>query len=164
MSAFRWSWAFVSSLVLFMPVGLSAQVQQQAVQAEYRVDALVAHTAGVEAGLGLSVPAGLYMRWGLVGGVGAGAHGAEGRTDFIARFNLDPFRQSRWAPYAGGGISGRYRTERDGGARGYLLVYLGLEGPLALGSTSGFVPAFELGLGGGARFGVVLRRGINGRR
>jgi hypothetical protein len=134
------------------------------VQTEYRLDALVAHTTGVEAGLGVSVPAGLYMRWGLVGGVGAGAHGAEGRTDLVARFSLDPFRQSRWAPYAGAGISGRYRGERDGGSRGYLLVYLGLEGPLPLGRTAGLVPAVEVGLGGGARIGVIVRRGINARR
>jgi hypothetical protein len=164
MSAARWRWAFFLSLVVILPYGLSAQVQQQALQTEYRIDALVARTAGVEAGLGLSVPAGLYMRWGVVGGVGAGAHGAEGRTDFVARFSLDPFRQSRWALYAGGGVSGRYRSERDGGSRAYLLLYLGLEGPLPLGRTSGFVPAFELGLGGGARFGVIVRRGINARR
>jgi len=163
MSRSRWRWA-LWSVVVILPVCLSAQVQQQPLQTEYRVDGLVARTAGVEAGLGISVPAGLYMRWGLVGGFGAGAHGSEGRTDFVARFSLDPFRQSGWAPYAGGGISGRYRPERDGGSRGFLLIYLGLEGPLALGRTSGFVPAFELGLGGGVRFGVIVRRGINGRR
>jgi hypothetical protein len=77
---------------------------------------------------------------------------------------MDPFRQSRWAPYAGAGLSGRYRSERDGGPRAYLLVFLGVEGPLALGALEGWVPAFELGLGGGARVGVILRRGINARR
>jgi len=44
------------------------------------------------------------------------------------------------------------------------MIFLGVEGPLPLGRTSGIVPAFELGLGGGARVGVVLRRGINARR
>jgi hypothetical protein len=143
---------------------LEAQVRQQPLQTEYRLDALVARTTGIEAGLGFSVPAGIYMRSGLVAGIGAGAHGAEGRTDLVARFSLDPFRQSRWAPYAGGGISGRYRSERDGGSKAYLLVFLGVEGPLPLGRTDAIVPAFELGLGGGARFAVVLRRGINARR
>ena len=33
-----------------------------------------------------------------------------------------------------------------------------------LGEMSGWVPAFELGLGGGARVGIVLRQGINARR
>ena len=142
----------------------NAQLPQQPLQAEGRLDGLFARTTGIEAGVGLSVPVGLYVRTGLVGALGAGSHGVEGRTDFITRFSLDPFRQSRWAPYAGGGISGRFRSEEDGGSHAYLLIYLGLEGALPIGRTSGWVPAFEVGLGGGARAGVILRRGINGRR
>lgn len=161
------------SLLLRLTLGLTVIVPsaarsqglpQQPVQVEGRVDALVARTAGVEAGLGLSVPSGIYMRTGLVGGIGAGRHGVEGRTDLISRFSLDPFRQSQWAPYGGAGVSGRYRSKLDGGSHAYLMVFLGVEGPLARGATSGIVPAFELGLGGGARFAVILRRGINARR
>jgi len=152
------------TLLLLLPSVDNAQLPQQPLQTEARLDAIVAHTAGVEAGLGLTVPAGIYVRSGLVAGLGAGRHGVEGRTDLISRFSLDPFRQSRWAPYGGGGISGRYRSKRDGSSRAYLLIFLGVEGPLSLGRTSGIVPAFELGLGGGARVGVVLRRGINARR
>ena len=151
-------------LTLLVPAATLSQTPQQALQVEGRVDAIVARTAGVEAGLGLSVPSGIYMRTGLVAGIGAGRHGVEGRTDLISRFTLDPFRQSRWAPYAGAGVSGRYRTKLDGGSHAYLMIFLGVEGPLALGATSGIVPAFELGLGGGARFGVILRRGVNARR
>lgn len=145
------------------PAALS-QIPRQPVQMEGRLDAIVAHTAGIEAGVGVSVPAGIYVRSGFVAGIGAGRHGVEGRTDLFARFSLDPFRQSRWAPYGGAGVSGRYRSQLDGGSRAYLLVFLGVEGPLPLGRTSGIVPAFELGLGGGARVGVILRRGINARR
>jgi len=152
------------TLLLLLPSVDNAQLPQQPLQTEARLDAIVAHTAGVEAGLGLTVPAGIYVRSGLVAGLGAGRHRVEGRTDLISRFSLDPFRQSRWAPYGGGGISGRYRSKRDGSSRAYLLIFLGVEGPLSLGRTSGIVPAFELGLGGGARVGVVLRRGINARR
>lgn len=141
-----------------------AQTPEQAVQTEWRVDGIFARTGGVEAGLGVSVPTGIYVRNGIVGGVGVGRHGAEGRTDLVSRFSLDPFRQSRWSLYGGGGISGRYRTKDDGGARAFLLVFVGLEGPLPLGHTSGWVPAFEVGFGGGARVGVILRRGINARR
>jgi hypothetical protein len=151
-------------VLLFGAIRVSAQIPRQPIQTEFRLDALVARTAGGEAAIGVSVPAGLYVRTGLVAGAGVGRHGAEGRTDLFSRFSLDPFRQSRWAPYAGGGISGRYRDARDGGSRAYLLVFLGVEGPLPLGRTSGIVPAFEIGLGGGARFSVILRRGINGRR
>lgn len=141
-----------------------AQPPLQKLQSEVRVDAIFARTAGVEAAYGLSVPAGIYVRWGLVGGIGAGRHGVEGRTDLISRFSFDPFRQSRWAPYAGAGLSGRYRSQLDGGSRAYILVFLGVEGPLPLGETSGWVPALEVGLGGGARVGLILRRGINARR
>jgi hypothetical protein len=146
------------------PAAAHSQVPQQPVQVEGRVDAIVARTTGVEAGLGLSVPSGIYMRTGLVAGIGADGHGVEGRTDLISRFSLDPFRQSRWAPYGGAGVSGRYRSKLDGGSHAYLMIFLGVEGPLPLGAASGMVPAFELGLGGGARFGVILRRGINARR
>lgn len=161
------------SLLLRLTLGVTVVVPaaarsqglpQQPVQVEGRVDAIVARTTGVEAGLGLSVPSGIYMRTGLVAGIGAGRHGVEGRTDLISRFSLDPFRQSQWAPYGGAGVSGRYRSKLDGGSHAYLMIYLGVEGPLARGATSGIVPAFELGLGGGARFAVILRRGINARR
>jgi hypothetical protein len=151
-------------LVIVVPTATLSQIPQQPAQFEGRLDAIVARTTGVEAGLGLSVPSGIYMRTGLVAGIGAGRHGVEGRTDLISRFSLDPFRQSRWAPYGGAGISGRYRTKLDGGSRAYLMIFIGVEGPLPLGATHGIVPAFELGLGGGARFAVILRRGINARR
>jgi hypothetical protein len=157
--------SLIKAVLLLLPAGLArAQVPQQALQTEIRVDAIVAHSSGVEAGVGLTVPAGIYLRSGLVAAIGAGRHGVEGRTDFVARFSLDPFRQSRWAPYGGGGISGRYRSQLDGGSRAYVLVFLGVEGPLPVGHISGVVPAFELGLGGGARFAIILRRGINARR
>jgi hypothetical protein len=45
-----------------------------------------------------------------------------------------------------------------------VLVFLGIEGPLAAGQAAGWVPAFEIGLGGGARIGFILRKGIAGRR
>ena len=141
-----------------------AQMPTQSFQSEVRVDGIFARSSGVEAGYGVSIPAGIYVRTGLVGGVGAGRHGVESRADFVSRFSLDPFRQSRWAPYAGAGLSGRFRSTADGGAKAYLLIFLGLEGPLPDGQVSGWVPAVELGLGGGTRVGLILRRGINGRR
>jgi hypothetical protein len=145
-------------------VRTGAQTPQQQLQTEWRVDGLFARTSGVEAGFGISIPSGIYARTGFVTGLGVGRHGVEGRTDLLSRFSLDPFRQSRWALYGAGGISGRYRTEEDGGSRAYLLLVVGLEGPLPLGRTSGWVPLIEAGLGGGARVGVGLRRGINARR
>jgi hypothetical protein len=155
----------VPILLALAPVAvIIGQVPELPVQVEGRLDGIFARTPGVEAGLGLTVPNGIYVRSGLVAGVGVGRHGVEGRTDFVSRFSLDPFRQSRWAPYAGGGVSGRYRSELDGGSRGYLMIFLGVEGPLPLGRTEGWVPAVEVGLGGGARVAVIFRRGINARR
>ena len=150
-------------LATTLPGILAAQVQQP-FQSELRLDGIFAHTSAVHAAYGFTVPAGTYVRSGFVAGVGVGRHGAEGRTDLIARFSLDPFRQSRWAPYAGAGLSGRYRSELDGGSRAYLLVFVGFEGPLPLGGTAGWVPALEVGLGGGGRVGVIMRKGINARR
>lgn len=142
----------------------TAQIAQQPVQMEVRIDGIFARTGAVEAGAGWSIPTGIYARTGFVGGAGFGRHGAGGRTDLVSRFSLDPFRQSRWSVYGGGGISGRYRTREDGGSRAYLLVFLGLEGPLPSEMTQGWAPAFEVGLGGGARVAMILRRGINTRR
>ena len=141
-----------------------AQMPTQSVQSEVRLDGIVDRSSAVQAGYGISIPAGIYVRMGLVGGVGTGRHGLESRADFVSRFSLDPFRQSRLAPYAGAGLSGRFRPTSDGGANVFLLVFLGLEGPLPTGHPSGWVPAIEVGLGGGARVGLILRRGIAGRR
>ena len=151
-------------LVATMSLVTGAQIVQQKVQSEIRIDAIFARTGGVEAGYGVTVPMGIYVRSGIAAGIGAGRHGVEGRSDLISRFSFDPFRQSRWAPYAGGGLSGRYRSKLDDGSRAYILIFLGLEGPLPLGERAGWVPAVEVGLGGGARVGLILRRGINARR
>ncbi len=146
------------------PAPAQSQNALQPFQSELRIDGLFARGSAVEAAYGVSIPAGIYVRNGLVAGLGPGRHGVEGRTDFVTRFSLDPFRQSRWAPYGAAGLSGRYRPTADGGSKAYLLILLGIEGPLAKGAAAGWVPAFELGLGGGARVGFILRRGIAGRR
>ncbi|HWL39679.1 MAG TPA: hypothetical protein VNO75_05520 [Gemmatimonadaceae bacterium] len=154
----------VTVLSVAGPASVAAQAAQQALQAEGRLDALVSEHTAVQAGLGLSVPLGLYLRAGLVLGAGVGRYGLDARSDLIARFSFDPLRQSRWAPYGGGGVSGRFNSTADGGAKAYLLVFAGIEGPLPEGKGAGWVPGFEVGLGGGARIGVVLRRGIHARR
>ena len=151
-------------MTLFLPVISTGQTLQQPVQTEVRLDALISASSSVHAGYGLSIPVGLYIRTGVNAGLGVGKHGADGRLDLIGRFSPDPFRQSRWAPYGGAGLSGRFRNDEDGEHNVFLLIYLGIEGPLPQGRQSGWAPAFELGLGGGARVGVILRRGIHARR
>jgi hypothetical protein len=156
--------ALLTAVALVDPATASGQRAEQKVQAEARVDGIFSEQTAVHAGLGLSVPAGLYVRTGLVLGAGVGRHGFDARTDLIGRFSFDPLRQSRWAPYAGAGVSARFNSTADGDAKGYLLFFLGMEGPVPRGRTGSVVPAFEVGLGGGARIGVILRRGIHARR
>lgn len=135
-----------------------APAGQPALIPEIRVDALLATVSAVHVGAGATMVTGTYVRTGIVGGVGFSRDGLSGRLDGFARFHLDPFSQSRWAPYGGGGISGRF--DREVGARAYLLLLAGVDGP----KTGGMTPAIELGLGGGARIGMVLRRATGERR
>ena len=126
--------------------------------AEGRVDAILARVSAVHVGAGVTVPIGYYVRSGIVGGIGATRHGLSGRVDGFARFHFDPFRESRWAPYGGGGVSGRF--DKGEGARAFLLLLAGLDGPIHGGMTT----SVELGLGGGARVGVIIRQARRDRR
>jgi len=134
---------------------------------EVRVDYLGTRPHAVHAGLGVNIPAGTYVRVGLVGAGGAswrdGRTGGSGRGDVIARFALDPFRERTWGLSAGGGVSVRYDGDAfDGRRRWRALVALliDLEGPRA----GGIVPAFALGLGGGVRIGAIIRSAAAERR
>ncbi|SRR6266542_342493 len=141
-----------------------AQTEQQRIQVESRADVIVSRWTAGQGAVGVSVPSGLYVRTGMSAGIGGGGRGFDTRIDLFSRFNLDPFRQSRWAPYAGGGLSGRYAAEDSPRTHAYLLGFIGFEGPLRGIRAAGWAPAFELGFGGGARFGVVLRQAVRGRR
>ncbi len=125
---------------------------------EIRIDALFTSPAAVQAGAGVTMFAGTYVRAGVVGGIGASQYGLSGRIDGFARFHLDPLRESHWAPYGGGGIT----TRMDQGERtkAYLLLFAGLDGPIRRGLTT----SVEAGLGGGVRAGVTLRRAVAERR
>jgi hypothetical protein len=128
-------------------------------QPELRVDGIFARRAEVHAGLGASVPLGGYVRAELVGAVGARegeAPGRTGRVDLVARFLLDPYRELRWGAYGAGGASQRLGP----GGRTYLVAAIGIEAP----PVRGWLPTFELGLGGGARVGLIARREIRGAR
>ena len=156
--------ALVTAATVLCASALPAQTPQQLFQREARVDALVSRWTAVQGGVGLSFPAGLYVRSGAIIAAGGGGKGFDSRLDLFARFNLDPFRQNDWGLYGGGGVSGRY-VERDHRAsHAYLLIFAGAEGPLRNKSIAGWAPAFEIGLGGGARIGIALRQGIPGRR
>jgi hypothetical protein len=142
-----------------MAATANAQVQAPAkVDGEVRLDGIIARVSAVQLGIGATTVLGTYVRMGMEGALGFSRHGLSGRIDGLARFHFDPFRQSRWAPYGGGGVSGRF--DKGEKARAYLLVFLGLDGPVS-GAVS---PSFELGLGGGGRVGVILRQPRKERR
>ena len=144
--------AILLSMVATLPPSLSAQ------SIEGRIDGILAGPKAIHAGLGFTVPVGTYVRSGLVGAVGASDAGVSGRVDLFARFHLDPFREHRWALYAGGGLTARYDDNRR--TRHFLLLFAGVDGP----ARGGISPSIEAGLGGGGRIGVIIRRSAAERR
>jgi hypothetical protein len=138
------------------------QQPAQRIQPEVRADYIGSRAAAAHLGIGVNVPATTYVRLGVVGALGQawsrGDPTIAGRVDGLIRFVVDPLRESRWAPYAAGGIGGIY----DGSEkwRGVLVGALGVEGPAA----GRVVPAIEVGFGGGVRVGVAFRRAMRGRR
>jgi len=138
------------------------QQPAQRLQPEVRADYIGSRAAAAHLGFGLNVPATAYVRLGIVAALGQAWSGGDatiaGRVDGLIRFVVDPLRESRWAPYAAGGIGGIY----DGSEkwRGVLVGALGAEGPV----TGHVVPAIEVGFGGGVRVGVAFRRAMRGRR
>lgn len=146
----------LAALALVSSAPAAAAQAAPPVQFEGRVDALTGSDWAVHAGVGVTAPLGTYVRFGAVGGIGGGASGPSGRTDFIARFTLDPFRAKRWAPYGTGGVSAVYGED----SRASLLLLVGIEGP----ARGGWAPAIELGFGGGFRAGVALRQAFARRR
>lgn len=121
-----------------------------------RVDALIDRDPGAQVALGLAIASAYNVRLEVDAGVGGVSRSAgwvaAGRLDLLARVLSDPFRQSRWGLSAGAGIGQRLEAERT--ASTVAIVTLGVEGP----SDGGWVPGVEIGLGGGFRAGLTLRR------
>ena len=124
--------------------------------AESRGDVIIGRGTAGEVGAGVQLPMGYYVRLGFTGAVGATRRSDSTLTslrgDLIARFLLDPFRETKWALSLGGGVSVPY-VDGDKSTQPYATLVLDLEGP----RTNGVSPAIQLGLGGGTRIGVVFR-------
>lgn len=142
--------------VLLLLVLVPAAAGAQRPQPEARVDVIGPGPYALHAGAGLVLPLGTYVRISAGGAYGVRPVSAAGRSewrgDLLARATLDPFRQQRWALSIGGGITVRRRA--------YLVGMVDLEGP----AMRDVLPAFQVGVGGGLRAGVVLRRAMQGRR
>jgi hypothetical protein len=132
--------------------------QRPPVEREVRVDAIVARRAAVEAGGSLITAQGIYARTSLTaaGGVADRVTGASpvGRAEITSRFLLDPFREWPYGLSVGAGV-GVTNLQTQTVWRPYLIALVDLE----LGEASGWTPAIQLGLGGGARLGISLRSG-----
>ena len=143
--------------VLLILACVAMPVRAQFLQPELRVDVSGPAPIAIEPGIGLTTPLGTYARLGVLAGYDV--NGAPERTgrrwrgDVLARVTLDPFRQQRWALSFGGGVS--YR-----GATTYLAALVDLEGP----EVRGVLPAMQVGVSGGMRAAIVLRRALRGRR
>ncbi|HEY0994986.1 MAG TPA: hypothetical protein VGD77_03245 [Gemmatimonadaceae bacterium] len=143
-----------------VPAVARAQGVEAHLQPEARVDLLAGAITAVHAGVGVNIPVGYYARVGLVGAAGArlsGDAGASARVDAIARFLFDPFFEKRWGLSAGGGVSVRY--DEGAGWRPFLAVVVDLEPP----GRGPVIPAVQVGVGGGVRVGIALRK-RDGRR
>ncbi len=117
-----------------------------------RLDLIAGRVSAAHAGASLLVPVSNYFGVGGTAAAGLSEDGFSGRGDLFARFSLDPYRQYPWEPYFG--LGGTVRMDSGGpGTRAYLLGFVGFNGP----KTGNISPGFELGLGGGVRFGVTLR-------
>ena len=144
-------------LVLAGSAKVPAQTGGERLTPEVRMDAIVAaHRTSLQAGGGVQIPAGVYVRIGLIGAAGAdvlaGGREASGRLDVVGRFLLDPFRQTPWGLSAGAGLSLRARAADH--VRPYLVTVVDIEGPRG---NSGMAPSLQLGVGGGVRLGAAVR-------
>lgn len=125
------------------------------VQPELIAGAVATGQAAVLAGVGLNVPAGYYVRVASTVSAGLDPSGGDAtvvRAEVVGRFLTDPFRQRRRGAYVGAGLASQWRA-RDRG-RSAVLVVAGLD----LSGGPGWRPALEVGVGGGLRMSVVLRR------
>jgi hypothetical protein len=133
-----------------------AQSQSPPTYVEYRADAIFGRGTSAEGGLGAVFPLGTYVRLGVDAAGGATWRDAQtrasGRVDGIARFLLDPFREAPFGFSLGGGLSVPY-VRGDTRVRPYLTAVVDIEGR----QRGRLTPAFQIGLGGGTRVGVVVR-------
>ncbi len=154
--------AFLLLVTLIVPALVQAQRAQAAVRPSrfrpaIRADAILADQPGAQVAVGMVAAAAYNLRVGLdvgAGGVRRPDGGAEaaGRVDLLARWLSDPFRRSRRAIHAGGGIG--VLVAQGAAPRPVAIVTLGVEGT----SDGPWVRGVELGLGGGVRVGFTLRR------
>lgn len=160
------TWNVVAALIAFRAAQAGAQVaapsgespgKHETVLPEVRIDAIVGRRTGAQLGAGIVLDAGFYARIALLaaGGVERASSGAlvgTQRVEAVLRFHTDPLRKSNPGVYFGGGLGAR--RSADTRTRATVIALIGFEAPYG----HHLAPAFELGVGGGARIGIALRR------
>ena len=148
--------ALTLALAALPAIAARGTAQRSPLQPEVRVDVLGPAPYVYQIGAGVTQALGYYARVTAVAAFAPDADprfiGDRWRGDLLARVLLDPFKQQRWALSLGGGLSVRRQTS--------LAAVVDLEGP----ELGGVMPAVEIGVSGGLRAGVLLRRPIRGRR
>lgn len=155
------------AMLVAMLAGVAPQALAQApgtpalgpIEPEVRLDALLAeHRQTYHLGIGAFRSVGRAVRAGVVvgGGVTDRETGWEGarlssRAELVARFTLRASDEGRPQLYLGAGAGAHWVTTEAGRGVAHVLVGGEVYG-------GGWRHAFELGLGGGVRLGVVLRR------
>lgn len=135
---------------------LLAQAQRIPSYAEFRADMIAGDGTAAQVGAGLVLPLDNYVRFALIGAAGPkwrdGATIASGRIDAIARFTLDPLRETPWALSLGGGVSVPLE-QQQARVRPLLTAVIDVEAR----KHGRFTPAVQVGLGGGTRVGFAFR-------
>lgn len=154
----------VAGLMCIAPsVDAQAGPPVASVQPEARVDAIFAEgRSSLQVGGGVQIPAGHYVRIGVIGAAGTSIGdegGLDGRIDLLGRFLFDPFRESRFGFSAGAGVG--LRAAPGERVQALLIAVVDVEGRHR---ARGFTPTIQVGLGGGVRVGAGIRWGAAGTR
>jgi hypothetical protein len=149
--------AAIAIAMLAVATVARAQSSSPRIEAEARLDAILAHRSVLQGALGADIPISLAMHLEIAAGVGPSFANSSGsdisaRADAIVHFLIDPQHRMRWSPYAGGGIGARY--DRGPDWRAVAIVVAGVNAP----RWKHAIPFIEAGLGGGVRIGAGLRR------
>jgi hypothetical protein len=128
----------------------------------FRLDLITDRDPSLQAALGVGIVTAYNTRLSVDVGGGAVSRAtgtrAAARVDLLGRWLSDPFGQGRWGLNAGGGVG--LRAEPSAAPRVVALVVVGLEGR----SDGQWVRGVEVGLGGGVRAGVTVKRALPRRR